>query len=66
MVGAPTDGYCDTGSERMPITPASMTNIAITHAKMGRSIKNLAIFAVPYLDLASEADLASGLTSEAV
>src|SRR6266850_828686 len=36
-------GYCSTGIERIDNPPASMTRIAMTIAKIGRSIKNLAI-----------------------
>src|SRR5512141_990215 len=35
-------GYCETGSSRIEIAPAIITMMAMTHAKMGRSMKNLA------------------------
>jgi hypothetical protein len=41
-------GYCATGSERMESPPASMMRRAITHAKMGRSMKNLATMVPRY------------------
>src|SRR5260221_3738619 len=36
-------GYCATGSWKIDAMPASIRMIAITHAKIGRSIKNLAM-----------------------
>src|SRR5689334_11404153 len=39
-VGGEISGYCETGSEKEAITPASVTRIAITLAKIGRSMKN--------------------------
>jgi hypothetical protein len=41
MVGGAIAGYCETGSARIDSTPASMMVIAITHAKIGRSMKYL-------------------------
>ncbi len=40
--GGAMAGYWDTGSSKMASAPASMMMIAMTHAKMGRSMKNLA------------------------
>ena len=57
MVGAATDGYCEIGNLEMPITPASMIKMAITHAKIGLSIKNLAMFLPFYYCAAEAADL---------
>ena len=48
MLGGATDGYCDTGSLVIDTAPSTMMNKAITHAKMGRSIKNLAMGLAPY------------------
>ena len=41
--GGATSGYWEMGSLRTEIAPASMMTMAITQAKMGRSIKNLAM-----------------------
>src|SRR5688500_6358690 len=41
------DGYCETGNFKIDSTPASITTIAITHAKIGRSMKNFAIVHCP-------------------
>ena len=41
MVGGATVGYCDTGSSWIDTTPAMITNMAITQAKIGRWMKNL-------------------------
>ena len=38
-VGGAISGNCATGRLRMAMTPASIRTIAITHAKMGRSMK---------------------------
>ena len=43
MVGGATLGYCATGSCVMEMAPSTIMNRAMTHAKMGRSIKNLAM-----------------------
>ena len=43
MPGGAMGGYCAMGSVRMASTPASIRIRAITQAKTGRSIKNLAI-----------------------
>ena len=60
MVGAATDGYCDTGRLRMPKMPARMIKMEITQAKIGRSIKNLAMFhSVYWADDAAGADAAA-------
>src|SRR5205085_6822738 len=40
MAGGATGGYCAIGSLVMDTAPMTMTNSAITHAKMGRSMKN--------------------------
>jgi hypothetical protein len=32
-------GYCSIGSEKIAPSPASMMTIAMTHAKIGRSMK---------------------------
>jgi hypothetical protein len=48
MLGGATVGYCDTGSLVIDTAPSTMMNRAITHAKMGRSIKNLAMGLAPY------------------
>src|SRR5436190_6516929 len=37
--GGAISGYCATGSARMDASPAMMKNVAITAAKMGRSMK---------------------------
>jgi len=39
IAGGAMAGYCATGKVMMEITPAIMMTIAMTHAKMGRSIK---------------------------
>ena len=39
--GGATGGYCDTGNSVTAVAPSTMTNRAITHAKIGRSMKNL-------------------------
>ena len=41
MAGGAMLGYCAMGSVRMASTPASMTTIASTQAKIGRSMKKL-------------------------
>ena len=38
-LGGAMSGYCATGSERIAPMPASMITIAITQAKIGRSMK---------------------------
>ena len=48
-VGGATDGYCATGSRVMDVAPSTMMNRAITHAKMGRSMKKRAMCAQPLL-----------------
>src|SRR6266404_7859515 len=39
-------GYCSIGIERIESPPASMTRMAMTIAKIGRSMKNLAMAGV--------------------
>src|SRR6267378_809426 len=46
-VGAAIAGYCATGSDRMASTPASIRTMAMTNAKIGRSMKNLAMARAP-------------------
>ena len=41
ICGGATTGNCDTGSDGIASTPASEMNSATTHAKLGRSMKNL-------------------------
>src|SRR6187402_1581596 len=43
MEGGATGGYCEIGSCVIATLPSTMMNSAITHAKMGRSMKNLAM-----------------------
>ena len=43
MAGGAIVGYWETGKELIDKAPASMMIIAITHAKMGRSIKKRAM-----------------------
>ena len=38
--GGAMSGYCSSGSEEIDNAPASMMTMAMTHAKMGRLIKN--------------------------
>src|SRR5690606_33833005 len=47
IAGGAIAGYCDTGSVVTESAPASMMMIAITHAKIGRSMKNRAIYRSP-------------------
>ncbi len=42
-VGGAIGGYCEIGNCRIEIAPASMTMMAMTQAKIGRSMKNLGI-----------------------
>src|SRR5512134_356842 len=42
IAGGAIAGYCETGSRNTELPPASMTMIAMTHAKIGRSMKNFA------------------------
>src|SRR5574344_3090296 len=44
--GGAMSGYCSSGSVTMDKAPASMMTMAITHAKMGRWIKNCAMASV--------------------
>jgi hypothetical protein len=41
IAGGAIDGYWDTGNCWMDSAPASMMTMAMTHAKMGRSMKKL-------------------------
>ena len=43
MAGGATGGYCEIGSCVIATPPITMMNSAITHAKIGRSMKNLAM-----------------------
>ena len=43
IAGGATAGYCAIGSWVMATAPATMMNRAITHAKMGRSMKKRAM-----------------------
>ena len=43
IAGGAIDGYWDTGSCWMDRAPASMMTMAMTHAKMGRSMKKRAM-----------------------
>jgi len=49
IAGGAIAGYCATGSVTIEIAPAIMITIAITHAKMGRSMKNRDIVDQPNL-----------------
>ena len=49
MVGGATDGNCATGSLVMEITPAMITKIAITQAKIGLWMKNFDMGRAYYL-----------------
>ncbi|WP_220085479.1 hypothetical protein, partial [Burkholderia multivorans] len=40
-------GYCAIGNVKIAATPASIRMMAITHAKIGRSIKNFAMKQAP-------------------
>src|SRR5688572_14099996 len=42
IAGGAIAGYCAIGSRKIEIAPASMITSAITHAKMGRLMKNFA------------------------
>ena len=41
--GGATDGYCAIGNCVIAVPPSTMMNSAITHAKIGRSMKNWAM-----------------------
>src|SRR6218665_1842350 len=43
MAGGATGGYCEIGSWVIETAPITMMNSAITQAKIGRSMKNLAM-----------------------
>ncbi|WP_448169047.1 hypothetical protein, partial [Burkholderia ambifaria] len=59
IAGGAIFGYCETGSEKIEAIPASINTIAITHAKIGRSIKNFAMKQAPcYCALEAAAALA--------
>src|SRR5690606_33502908 len=47
IVGGAMAGYWETGSRRIERAPAIMIAIAITHAKIGRSMKNRAMAPLP-------------------
>ena len=47
MEGGATGGYWAMGNWVIATEPITMMNNAMTHAKMGRSIKNLAIELAP-------------------
>src|SRR6218665_1352953 len=55
MAGGATGGYCEIGSCVIATPPITRMNSAITHAKMGRAMKNLAMNAAPYLPDAADA-----------
>src|SRR6218665_1161355 len=55
MAGGATGGYCEIGSCVIATPPITRMNSAITHAKMGRSMKNLAMDRAPYCADAAEA-----------
>src|SRR5665647_2179671 len=57
--GGATGGYCAIGSCVMATLPITMMNRAITHAKMGRSMKNFAMQCAPYF-AADEAEAGDG------
>src|SRR5690606_16337655 len=66
-------GYCDTGRFRMDRVPASMMTMAMTQAKIGRSMKNFAMvppsalfFAVGDADLGARADALQPFDDHAV
>ena len=44
IVGGAMSGYCAIGKLGIAKLPASMITIAITHAKIGRSMKNSAMY----------------------
>ena len=44
-VGGVMAGYCSTGSRQTEIAPSKIVTIAMTFAKIGRSIKNREIIA---------------------
>jgi hypothetical protein len=46
-LGGAIAGYCEIGNVATEITPTIMTRMAITHAKMGRSMKNRATVRSP-------------------
>src|SRR5512132_463151 len=59
--GGATDGYCATGSLATATPPSTRMNRAITHAKTGRSMKNLAMLRLQGLAAAgAEAGAATG------
>src|SRR5438105_1962773 len=66
MAGGATGGYCAIGSRMMDTAPTTMTNRAITHAKMGRSMKNLAMEGQPFFACeAAEAGAEAGAAAAA-
>ena len=59
MDGGATGGYCATGNCVMATPPRTRMNSAITHAKMGRVMKNWAMVYALYL-AGADAALAAG------
>ena len=57
MAGGATGGYCAIGSWVIETLPTTMMKSAMTHAKIGRSMKNLAM-GPSYRDAAEAADAA--------
>src|SRR5580765_8698868 len=54
IAGGATDGYCAIGSCVIAVPPSTTTKSAITHAKIGRSMKNWAMARAPsYFDAAA-------------
>jgi len=47
MAGGAMVGYCSTGSVNIDAPPASIRMMAITQAKIGRSMKNFAMSQAP-------------------
>src|SRR5688572_11865362 len=67
MAGGATGGYWEMGNCVIATAPITMMNSAMTHAKMGRSMKNLAMGSGPQLqDFAAEAGADAGLAAGAV
>src|SRR5690606_26024768 len=52
MVGGATGGYCAIGNWVMAVAPITIRNRAITHAKMGRSMKKRAMPGASQFDAA--------------
>src|SRR6187402_2544435 len=64
MAGGATGGYWAIGSCVIATPPTTRMNSAITQAKMGRSMKNLAMCGAPYFAAADAAE-AAGFAAEA-